>query len=61
MNAMQLFANVTLDPATGLFIVNIPSMYRKLSYGNVYKFCCCMGILISSLYPNVVLVNGLYV
>jgi len=38
-----------------------PSMYRKLSCGNVYKSCCCMGILISSLYPNVVLANGLYV
>jgi len=30
-------------------------MYKKLSWGNVYKSCCYMGILILSLYPNVVL------
>jgi len=31
-----------------------------LSHGNVYKFCC-IGILISWLCPNVVLMYGLYV
>jgi len=36
------------------------SMYRKLSYGNVYRSCCYMDILISSLYPNIV-ANELYV
>jgi len=54
MNAMQLFLNITLDPATFLFSVSFPSMYRKLSYGNVYRSCCCIGILISLLCPNVV-------
>jgi len=58
-NATQLFPNITLDPAS-LFIVNFPSMYRKLSHDNVYRFYCCIGILISSLCPNVVLANGLY-
>ena len=50
---MQLFPNDTLAPWTTLFFVSFPSMYRILSYGNVYRSCCCMGILISSLYPNV--------
>jgi len=44
-----------------LFFVSFLSTYRKLSYGSVYRSCCCIGILISSLYPNVVLANELYV
>jgi len=36
-----------LDPAISLFIVSLPSMYRKLSHGNVYRSCCCIGILIA--------------
>jgi len=36
MNAMQLFPNITVDyAASSLFIVSFPSMYRKLSHGNV--------------------------
>jgi len=49
-----------LQPS-GLIFVSSPSMYRELSYGSVYRSCCCMNILISSLCPNVVLTNGLYV
>jgi len=55
MNATQLFLSIVCDSSFLLFTVNLPSMYRKLSHGNVYKSCCCMGILISSLCPNVVL------
>jgi len=57
MNATQLFPNAILNPATGLFIVSFPLIYRKLSCSNIYKSCCYMGILIASLYPNIVLVN----
>jgi len=46
---------------TTLFFVSFLSTYRKLSYGNVYRSCCCMDILISSLYSNDVFANGLYV
>jgi len=60
MNVTQLFPNATWTPWIILFFVSFPSTYRKL-YGNVYKSCCYMGILISSLFPNVVLANGLYV
>jgi len=55
---MQLFPN---HLATGLFIISFPSICRKLSCRNVYKSCCCIDILILSLYPNVVLANELYV
>jgi len=41
-----------------LFFVSFPSTYRKLSV--VCTDPVAMGILISSLYPNVVLANGLY-
>ena len=44
-----------------LFFNSFPLTYRKLLYSSVYRSCCCMGILISSLYSNVVLANGLYV
>jgi len=57
MNTTQLFASVVCVSSFLLFIVNLPSTYRKLSYGNVYKSCCCMGIRISSLCPNVVLTD----
>jgi len=42
---------------TLIFFVSFPSMYQKFSYGSVYRSSCCMGIFISSLYPNVVLAN----
>jgi len=43
-------------------LINLSSTWRErmLSHGNVYKSYCCIGILISSLCPNVVL-YGLYV
>ena len=49
-----IISNITWTLWTTLFFVSFLSTYRKLSYGSVYRSCCCIGILISSLYPNVV-------